>query len=142
MADPAERESVELAASDAGELIEAGAELIDVRRPHEFEAGHIPGARHVELNRIQEQASELPEGKPIVLYCRSGNRSAMAAEALRDGGFDAHSLAGGIEAWKQDDRALEPEDGYIAESGRATAILESEGRFPVDKVDPPDATSN
>jgi rhodanese-related sulfurtransferase len=131
-------DSIELDAAAAAELIDAAAELIDVRRPHEYEAGHIPGARHIELNLLQDEAARLGADKPIVVYCRSGERSAMAAEALRDGGFDAHSLAGGIEAWSEDGRALEPADGYVAESGRAAAILETEGRFPVERVDPPE----
>lgn len=137
MSDPL-AESVELEPVGAAELIDGDAELIDVRRPHEFEAGHIPGARHIELNQLQGEAARLGKEKPIVVYCRSGERSAMAAEALRDGGFDAHSLAGGIEAWSREGRSLEPEDGYLAESGRAAAILETEGRFPVEKVDPPE----
>ncbi len=66
----------------------------------------------------------------------------MAAEALRSGGFDAHSMAGGIQGWQEAGQPLDPADGFIAESGAAAAILESEGRFPVDKVDPPDSTSN
>ena len=133
MADP-----IELDAAAAAELIDADAELIDVRRPHEYEAGHIPGARHIELNLLQEEAARLVADTQIVVYCRTGERSAMAAEALRDGGFDAHSLAGGIEAWSEDGRVLEPADGYVAESGQAAAILEVEGRFPVQRVDPPE----
>jgi rhodanese-related sulfurtransferase len=129
--------SIEISPADAAAQIEAGAELIDVRRDYEFDAGHIPGARQVELNDLQAEASNLPDGKPVLVYCRSGERSAMAAEALRDGGFDAHSVAGGILAWQEAGNALDPADGRITEAGQAAAILESEGRFPVDKVDPP-----
>jgi rhodanese-related sulfurtransferase len=129
--------TIELSPADAAAQIEAGAELIDVRRDYEFDAGHIPGARRVELNALQGEAENLPKGKPILVYCRTGNRSGMGAEALVSGGFDAHSIAGGIEAWKQAGQELDPPDGYVAESGQAAAILESEGRFPVEKVDPP-----
>jgi rhodanese-related sulfurtransferase len=129
---------IELDAAAAAALIDADAELIDVRRPHEYEAGHIPGARHIELNLLQDEAVRLGADTPIVVYCRTGERSAMAAEALRDGGFEAHSMTGGIETWSEDGRALEPVDGYVAESGRAAAILEVEGRFPVERVDPPE----
>lgn len=136
MADATE-ETGELVLERAEELLDDGAELIDVRRPHEFEAGRIPGARHIELTELTSEAERLGRGSPIVVYCRSGDRSAMGTEALRDGGFDAHSLAGGIEAWQRSGRSLEPEEGFVAESGRAAAILQSEGRFPVEKTDPP-----
>ena len=89
-------------------------QLVDVREPYEFEAGRIAGARHVELGRLGEQAGELDAGRPIVFYCRLGARSAMAAQAFRRAGFDAWSMAGGLEAWAQEGRALEPEDGTVA----------------------------
>jgi rhodanese-related sulfurtransferase len=129
--------SLEISPADAAASIEGGVELIDVRRDHEFEASHIPGARRVELDQIQAEAANLPQDTAILLYCKTGNRSGMAAEALRDGGFDAHSIAGGIVGWKEAGHELDPADGAIVESGEAAAILEAEGRFPVDKVDPP-----
>ena len=126
------------------ELLDSGEiELLDVRTDHEWDSGHIPGARHVELNDLTAEAERLGSDQKIVVYCRTGNRSGMAAEALRDGGFDAVAMEGGITAWKNDDDLpLEPEDGYVAESGEAAAILESEGRFPVDKVEPPEPPEN
>ena len=132
-----EVETIEISPADAAAQIEAGAELIDVRRDYEFEAGHIPGARRVELNELQAEAENLPKGKPILVYCRTGNRSGMGAEALSTAGFDAHSIAGGIEAWHEAGKEMDPPDGHVAESGQAAAILEAEGRFPVDKVEPP-----
>ncbi len=131
-----------LAPAEVRELVAGGAELIDVLRPHEYEAGHIPESRHIVLSEVAELAGELDKGRTVILYCRSGNRSGMAAEALRNGGVDAHSLEGGILAWKKEGEAIEPAGGYIAESGEAAAILEAEGRFPVHKVEPPDATEN
>ncbi len=50
----------------------------------------------------------------MLFYCRSGNRSAMAADAFRQAGYEAHNLAGGIEAWVADSRPLEPEGGEVA----------------------------
>ncbi|MGZ5310048.1 MAG: rhodanese-like domain-containing protein [Solirubrobacterales bacterium] len=112
------------------EMIRAGeAELLDVRRQHEWDAGRIPGARHVEVNELPERAAELASGKSLVIYCHGGSRSAMAAEALRTAGFDAHSLEGGIDAWAADARALEPEGGHVAESGEAAEILRERGRY-------------
>ena len=70
------------------ELAESGeAELIDVRRDYEHEAGHIAGARHVELNDLTAQADSIPKDRPVVFYCRGGSRSAMAAEAFSPGGI-------------------------------------------------------
>src|SRR5580658_7521174 len=53
--------------------------LVDVREPHEYEAGHIPGAINLPLSRFDP--SELPTGKPIVLVCQAGSRSAKALNA-------------------------------------------------------------
>jgi rhodanese-related sulfurtransferase len=103
----------DLSPGQAAELIEAGAELIDVRRPYEFEGGRIAGARNLEMNGLSAHAEELPRDRPIVFYCRSGNRSGMAAEAFRQAGFDAHHIAGGIEAWHADGRPLEPADAEV-----------------------------
>jgi rhodanese-related sulfurtransferase len=119
----------ELPAERLAEMLEAGeVEVIDVRRPHEWDAGHIPGARRVEVNDLPTEAAKLDRDRPVVLYCRSGSRSELAADGLRAGGFDAHALAGGITAWAEEGRPLEPEDGYVSESGEAAAVLEARRR--------------
>jgi rhodanese-related sulfurtransferase len=119
----------ELPPGRLAEMLEADdVELIDVRRPHEWEAGRIPGARRVEVNDLPALADELDRERPVVLYCRSGSRSELAADALRAGGFDAHALAGGISAWAEEGRPLDPEGGYVAESGEAAAVLEARRR--------------
>jgi rhodanese-related sulfurtransferase len=107
---------LEVDAAELAEMISSGdVEVIDVRRDYEYEAGHIPGARHVEMNDLTASAGSLPKDKPVVFYCRSGNRSGMAAEAFGQAGFDAHNLAGGIMAWVDTENPLEPADGTIAE---------------------------
>ncbi len=111
-------------------LAAAEAEVIDVRRPHEWEAGRIPGARRVEVNDLPAEARGLDRERPVVLYCRSGSRSELAADGLRAAGFDAYALAGGISAWTDEDRPLEPEGGYVAESGEAASVLEARRRGP------------
>jgi rhodanese-related sulfurtransferase len=116
----------ELPPEQLAEMLEDGkVDLIDVRREHEWEAGHIPGARRVEVNDLPADAERLDRDRPVVLYCRSGSRSELAAEGLSAGGFDAHALEGGISAWAEQGRPLEPEGGYVAESGLAAAILEA-----------------
>jgi rhodanese-related sulfurtransferase len=119
----------ELPPEQLAEMLEDGkVDLIDVRREHEWDAGHIPGARRVEVNDLPAEAERLDRGRPVVLYCRSGSRSELAAEGLSAGGFDAHALAGGISAWAEQGRPLEPEGGYVAESGLAAAVLEARRR--------------
>jgi rhodanese-related sulfurtransferase len=100
----------------AAELIEAG-EAIDVRRSEEWDAGRIAGARQVEINRLAGEAESIPNDRPIVFYCRSGSRSALAAAAFRQAGWDAYNLEGGLEAWVAAGFELDPPEGRVAESG-------------------------
>jgi rhodanese-related sulfurtransferase len=95
-------------------LRDDGAQLIDVRESYEHEAGHIADDRHVEFDRLASEAETLDRDRPVVFYCRSGNRSAVAVEAFRAAGFDAYNLAGGLVAWVESGRALDPEDGEVA----------------------------
>jgi rhodanese-related sulfurtransferase len=74
-------------------------ELIDVREPYERDAGRIPGSRHIELERLASNAETIPRDRPVVFQCRLGSRSAMAAQAFRAAGWDAHNLTGGAEEW-------------------------------------------
>jgi rhodanese-related sulfurtransferase len=89
-------------------------QLIDVREPDEHEAGRIAGDRLIGLSQLSEQASTLDPEKPIVFYCRSGSRSAMATQAFLRAGFDAHNLVGGLLDWHAAGLPLEPSDGYVA----------------------------
>jgi rhodanese-related sulfurtransferase len=91
-----------------------GVQLIDVREDYEWKAGRMPGARHIELNQVAAQAASIDREKPVVFYCRVGARSAMAADAFRQAGYDAYSLDGGLLAWAGEGGALEPEDGSVA----------------------------
>ena len=93
---------LESSPKEAFALIDDGsAELVDVRRPDEWEKGHIPGARHIPLNELSSRAGELDEARPVVFYCAVGERSLAAAEAFRAAGREATSIAGGIGAWEQ-----------------------------------------
>ncbi|MHB8657219.1 MAG: rhodanese-like domain-containing protein [Solirubrobacteraceae bacterium] len=81
-------------------LLEQGEiQLIDVREAAEFDAGRIPAGRLIELVVLGEQAASIDRGRPVIFYCRSGARSAMAAQAFRRAGFDAHNMAGGLLEW-------------------------------------------
>jgi rhodanese-related sulfurtransferase len=95
------------------QLIGDGVALIDVRRAYEFESGHIPGALNIEMNELTARAGEIARDQPVLFYCRSGGRSSMAVDAFREAGYDAHNLAGGIEAWAAQKRPLDPADGVV-----------------------------
>ena len=72
----------------AQRLVEEGARVVDVRTPQEFAAGHVPGAVNIPFDQLGARASELGDpSQPVVLYCRWGRRSGIAAETLRGLGF-------------------------------------------------------
>jgi rhodanese-related sulfurtransferase len=118
-------ETREVSRDEAQKLIEDGAQLVDVRADHEWGAGRIAGAKHLPLAELAERTDELDPGRPVVLYCRGGTRSTMATDALAEAGFDAAKLSEGIVGWDEADLALEPEGGYVADSGEAASILQA-----------------
>jgi len=103
----------EVSRGEAQKLIEGGAQMIDVRTDHEWDVGRIAGATHLPLDELAQRAGEIDKERPVVLYCRGGNRSTMAAAALADG-------------WVEAGLPVDPEDGYVAESGEAAAILQAQ----------------
>ena len=80
-------------------------QLVDVRTPEEFAEGHIPGSKNINVfddDFIDEAEKTLDKSKPVAVYCRSGKRSADAANELTENGFNVTNLEGGILAWKED----------------------------------------
>jgi rhodanese-related sulfurtransferase len=118
----------EVSRDEAQKLIEDGAQVVDVRAEHEWAAGRIAGATHLPLAELAERAGEIDKDRPVLLYCRGGNRSTMAAAALAEAGYDASKLSEGIVGWSEAGLPLAPEDGYVAESGEAAAVLEARKR--------------
>lgn len=118
----------EIDRAEARKLIEEGAQLVDVRADHEWEAGRIAGAKHVPLAELSERTGEIESERPVILYCRGGNRSTMAADALAAAGYDAMKLQEGIVGWAEEGLPVEPEGGYVAESGEAAAVLQARKR--------------
>jgi rhodanese-related sulfurtransferase len=107
---------IEISVQEAAALLDGGeAVLVDVREPHEWDAGRIPGARHVELEHLASQAETIPRDTRVIFQCRIGVRSAMATKAFRASGYDAVSMAGGIQAWHDAGLPMEPEDGQVAD---------------------------
>jgi rhodanese-related sulfurtransferase len=80
------------------EARDAGAVLLDVRRPEEYESGHVPGAVLVPLDLLPDSLDEVPDGELYVI-CRSGARSAAAVKFLVGTGRAATNVAGGTLAW-------------------------------------------
>ena len=74
--------------------------VVDVRGDSEWAEGHIPQAQHIMLGYLKERIADIPSGKPVVLQCRSGNRSAIAASVLQANGVsNVLNLAGGYQDW-------------------------------------------
>jgi rhodanese-related sulfurtransferase len=128
MADAPESTPRTVDRDEARQMVEAGAQLIDVRADHEWEAGHLPGAVHIALPELPARTDEIDKDRPVILYCRGGNRSSMATSALAEAGYDAAKLAEGATGWEEEGLPFEPEGGYVAESGEAAAVLEARKR--------------
>ena len=88
-----------VSAAQAAALADSGAVLLDVREPHEWQAGHAPRARHIPLSQLPRRAGEVPKGRAVVTVCRSGARSARVAAMLAREGREVSNLSGGMHAW-------------------------------------------
>ena len=84
-----------------------GAHLIDVRTADEVAQGVIDGAIHIPLHLLPLRAADIPQDKPVVMYCRSGARSAQACSFMASKGYtNMHNLSGGIMAWARSGNAI------------------------------------
>lgn len=86
--------------AQAKEAVAAGATLLDVRTPDEFNDLHLPGAVNIPVQVLGGSLGSIPKDKPVVVYCAVGSRSAMAAVTLARAGYDVLNL-GGIGNWNQ-----------------------------------------
>lgn len=73
--------------------------ILDVREDVEVASGMIPGALHIPMSELQARVGELEQNTPVIVVCRSGNRSAHVADALTAAGFTADTMTGGMLAW-------------------------------------------
>lgn len=90
----------EIQGGDARKLVAAGARLLDVRSPEEYAGGHLPGAVNLPVQELDRRMAEVgPRDGEVVLYCRSGTRSARATELLRRHGFSKVHNLGPMTAW-------------------------------------------
>ncbi len=76
--------------------------LLDVREYEEWMSGHAPTAVHIPMSRLVEHVEELDRSQRIICICRSGNRSARVTAWLRERGFDAVNMTGGMSTWARD----------------------------------------
>jgi rhodanese-related sulfurtransferase len=86
-------------------------QIVDVREDYEWDAGRIDGAVHIPLNDLMGGAGEFSPDKPLVVVCRSGNRSELATLMLKARGLDAHNLANGMEEWEKEGLPISTPDG-------------------------------
>jgi rhodanese-related sulfurtransferase len=90
----------EISVAEAAASRDAGAFVLDVRQPEEWQEIHVPGATLIPLAELESRLNEVPKDKEIVVMCRSGNRSKTGAEILMKAGYqDVSSMAGGITDW-------------------------------------------
>jgi rhodanese-related sulfurtransferase len=85
--------------------------LLDVREDDEWAAGHVPHATHIPLGQLGSRTAELPQDRQIYVICRSGMRSARAAQALSGAGWQAANVAGGMQDWAAAGRTMVTDSG-------------------------------
>lgn len=90
----------EISIHQANQLYQEKVAFLDVRTPQEWNEAHVPGATLLPMEDLANRVNELPQGLELVVYCRSGNRSAQAVRVLLEAGFtDVYSMDGGLSDW-------------------------------------------
>ncbi len=92
--------------------------IVDVRQPVETRAGSVPGAVLIPLTEFGRRLAELPRDRPILVICRSGHRSPLAARQLRRAGYDVANVSGGTLAWQGAGLPLTPPNDAPGEAGQ------------------------
>ncbi len=88
-----------ISVQEAYQAYQEGEFVLDVRTQPEWDEYHVEGATLIPLDELPNRLNELPKDQKIVVVCRSGNRSSVATQILRENGFQATSIAGGLNAW-------------------------------------------
>lgn len=94
----------DIGVKDAAERVKRGdVTVVDVRTPGEFREGHLDGARNVNLfgTRFEDEVASLPRDKPVLVYCRSGRRSAEVADILKKEGHQVLHMHEGVAGWQK-----------------------------------------
>lgn len=103
--------NLNVSVDEALPMLEAGAVLLDVRELVEWSAGHDPVGVHMPMARVPLDLGQLDRARPVLVICRSGNRSLTSAAQLRRAGFSAVSVDGGMGAWQQAGRTVVGDNG-------------------------------
>jgi rhodanese-related sulfurtransferase len=85
--------------------------VLDVREAREWAVGRADGSVHIPMGELGTRQAELPSDRPILCVCRSGSRSAFVTKALRDAGYQAENLDGGLKAWTREGLPLVADAG-------------------------------
>lgn len=113
-------------------IAQTNIQLLDVRTPEEYKSGHLQNAMQADWNNenaFQERVKALDKTKPVYTYCLSGARSNAATDWLRQNGFTAYNLSGGIAAWKNADKPVD-----MAETKKQITLDEYMSQIPKDKT--------
>jgi rhodanese-related sulfurtransferase len=94
---------------DAYQMYQEGTFVLDVRTPEEWNEFHAPNTTLIPLDELASRVDELPRDQPILVVCRSGNRSQTGRDILMQAGFEATSMNGGLNEWRT--------NGYSVVSG-------------------------
>lgn len=93
----------EVSVAEAASLRDEGAFILDVRTPEEWADFHIPGSTLIPVDELESRVNEVPRDQQVVVVCRSGNRSAVGRDILKQANFESvTSMAGGLNAWRAD----------------------------------------
>lgn len=91
---------LEISAAEAVALVASGMRMVDVREQHEWDGAHAPDSVLLPMSQLQARVQELSADEPLLVLCHSGARSERVALALRDIGFNAATVTGGILGWQ------------------------------------------
>ncbi len=106
---PSVAQAQEISVEEAYRQYQAGTFLLDVRELDEWNEYHIPGTTLIPLGELPARVNELPKDQPIVIVCRSGNRSQEGRDILLEAGFeDVVSMEGGVSTWRSLGYPIEP----------------------------------
>ena len=97
----------EVSVDTAAQMIEDGAFALDVREREEFAGGHVPGAVNIPMGQLTGRLGEVDGDRPVVVICRSGNRSGTMTDVLKAAGFEAVNMLGGTLEWVESGKPVE-----------------------------------
>ena len=127
----AQKDNISVTEFEKG-INQSNIQILDVRTPGEYQSGHLKNAFLADWNNqkeFQDRVKALDITKPVYTYCLSGGRSGAAMDWLKKNGFTAYNLAGGISAWKKEDKPVEQ-----AVSVKQISLEEYMAQIPKDKT--------